>query len=157
MSISGISGQNYYSNAVYNQQNNRQQMQTDFAQLGQDLQSGNLTQAQSDYTNIQSLQQSMQANSNASGMRGMHHHHGVGGIEALLQELNSDPSTTTNVAQNTSPDGSSTQNQNSNSSSQSLQSIQSLISQYMQNMLTGMNNQESQAGALSLTNLNLTI
>ena len=157
MSISGISGQNYYSNAVYNQQNNRQQMQTDFAQLGQDLQSGNLTQAQSDYTNIQSLQQSSQANSNASGMRGMHHHHGGGGIEALLQELNSDSSTTTNVAQNTSSDGSSTQNQNSNSSSQSLQSIQSLISQYMQNMLIGMNNQESQAGALSLTNLNLTI
>lgn len=66
MSISGISGQNYFSNAIYNQQNNRQQMQTDFAQLGQDLQSGNLTQAQSDYTNIQSLQQSMQANSNSS-------------------------------------------------------------------------------------------
>ncbi len=152
MSISGISGSNFYTNALYNQQNQNQQtqnnfsqMQTDFAQLGADLQSGNLTQAQSDYSNIQSLQQSMHAH------HGHHHGGGGGGIEALLQALNNSDSSSSTTAQNTSTSNSSSTS--SDSANQLLASIQNLISQYMQNMESGYSNQENQAGNSSLMNI----
>jgi len=54
MSISGISSSNFWQ--TYNpgtQQNQFQQFQQEFQQLGQDLQSGNLSQAQSDFTTLQ--------------------------------------------------------------------------------------------------------
>src|ERR1700722_4760825 len=50
MSIAGIVGSNIFQNSVVQQTQNRfQQIQSQFQKLGQDLQSGNLTQAQSDF------------------------------------------------------------------------------------------------------------
>lgn len=56
MSVSGISGSNLF--ASYNSttvQNKFQQIQQGFQQLGQDLQTGNLSQAQTDFTALQKL------------------------------------------------------------------------------------------------------
>jgi len=56
MSVSGISSSNlfdYYS--TQNIQNRMQQFQQDFQQLGKDLQSGDLTAAESDFTTLQGL------------------------------------------------------------------------------------------------------
>jgi len=55
MSVSGIfsSDLSIYSNQ--NAQNNRQQFRKEFEQLGQDLQSGNLSAAQADFVSLQQL------------------------------------------------------------------------------------------------------
>ncbi|MGA3088969.1 MAG: hypothetical protein ABSD75_10170 [Terriglobales bacterium] len=53
MSVSGISSSFYSGQTV---QNNSQELQQVFQQLGQDLQSGNLSAAQSDFTALQQLQ-----------------------------------------------------------------------------------------------------
>ncbi len=53
MSIAGIAGSNLFQNSVVQQTQNRfQQIQSQFQKLGQDLQSGNLTQAQSDFASL---------------------------------------------------------------------------------------------------------
>jgi outer membrane protein assembly factor BamD (BamD/ComL family) len=54
MSVAGISSSlfDYSGQSV---QNNRQQIQQEFQQLGQDLESGNLSAAQSDFTTLQQL------------------------------------------------------------------------------------------------------
>ena len=51
MSVSGIS-----SSSLYHTQNVQNSFQEDFQQLGQDLQSGNLSAAQSDFATLQNLQ-----------------------------------------------------------------------------------------------------
>lgn len=51
MSVSGIS-----SSSLYNTQSVQNSFQKDFQQLGQDLQSGNLSAAQSDFATLQNLQ-----------------------------------------------------------------------------------------------------
>jgi outer membrane protein assembly factor BamD (BamD/ComL family) len=56
MSVSGISSSSFYYFDMQNAQNRVQQFQQDFEQLGQDLQSGNLTAAQTDFTDIQQLE-----------------------------------------------------------------------------------------------------
>lgn len=53
MSVSGISSTNFYSTEAT--QTNTQQFQQAFQQLGQDLQSGNLSAAQSDFATLQQL------------------------------------------------------------------------------------------------------
>jgi len=53
MSVSGISSSLYNAQSV---QSNFQQFQQAFKQLGQDLQSGNLSAAQSDFATLQKLQ-----------------------------------------------------------------------------------------------------
>jgi hypothetical protein len=53
MSVSGISSTNFYT--PEGTQTDRQQFQQAFQQLGQDLQSGNLTAAQSDFATLQQL------------------------------------------------------------------------------------------------------
>jgi outer membrane protein assembly factor BamD (BamD/ComL family) len=58
MSITSIGGsallsQLYVTQNTQNNQNQFQQIQTDFQQLGQDLQTGNLTQAQQDFAALQ--------------------------------------------------------------------------------------------------------
>jgi protein subunit release factor A len=53
MSVAGISGSNFFqSYFTPSAQNKFQQIQSQFQQLGQDLQSGNLTQAQADYATL---------------------------------------------------------------------------------------------------------
>jgi hypothetical protein len=53
MAIAGISSSNLFQNTVVQQTQNRfQQIQSQFQKLGQDLQSGNLTQAQSDFATL---------------------------------------------------------------------------------------------------------
>jgi soluble cytochrome b562 len=54
MSVSGISSGSYVYQTQSSQdwQSQFQKIQTEFQQLGQDLQAGNLTQAQSDYTTL---------------------------------------------------------------------------------------------------------
>jgi outer membrane protein assembly factor BamD (BamD/ComL family) len=55
-----------------------------FAQLGQDLQSGNLQAAQQDYTNLQQgVQQSV-----GQQVGGHHHHHHAGGAQNSSQHSN---------------------------------------------------------------------
>ena len=53
MSVSGILSSGLSSYNVQNLQSNRQQFQQEFQQLGTDLQSGNLSAAQSDFATLQ--------------------------------------------------------------------------------------------------------
>ena len=53
MSVSGISSSNLFANQTI--QNQVQQFQKEFQKLGQDLQSGNLSAAQSDFVTLQQL------------------------------------------------------------------------------------------------------
>jgi hypothetical protein len=56
MSVSGISGSSFFAGyGSSSVQNKFQQIQQGFQQLGQDLQSGNLTQAQSDFSSLEQL------------------------------------------------------------------------------------------------------
>jgi len=55
MSVAGISTSSLYNYNSQNVQNNFQQIQQTFQQLGQDLQSGNLSAAQSDFATLQKL------------------------------------------------------------------------------------------------------
>ncbi|MFZ0861666.1 MAG: hypothetical protein ABR881_09865 [Candidatus Sulfotelmatobacter sp.] len=55
MSVSGISSSNLFDSSKQTIQNNIQQFQKEFQQLGQDLQSGNLSAAQSDFVTLQQL------------------------------------------------------------------------------------------------------
>ena len=53
MSIAGIASSSLFQNSVVQQTQNRfQQIQSQFQKLGQDLQAGNLTQAQSDFATL---------------------------------------------------------------------------------------------------------
>jgi soluble cytochrome b562 len=66
MSVSGISSSSYLyqTQNLQNWQAQFQKIQTEFQQLGQDLQAGNLTQAQSDYTTLsQYISSTTQTNS----------------------------------------------------------------------------------------------
>src|SRR5271156_3370533 len=83
MSISGIANTALSSllTATQSAQNGNgrgkfQQIQSEFQQLGQDLQAGNLTQAQQDYATIQ---QDFQQQQQGAGQVHHHHHHGGGG------------------------------------------------------------------------------
>ena len=55
MSVSGISSSSFSTYGTQNSQTQLQQIQQAFQQLGQDLQSGNLTGAQSDFAALQQL------------------------------------------------------------------------------------------------------
>jgi len=55
MSVSGISSSNLFDYVTQSVQNRRQQFQQEFQQLGQDLQSGNLSAAQADFATLQQL------------------------------------------------------------------------------------------------------
>jgi hypothetical protein len=64
MSVSGISSSNLFDYNTQSVQNRRRQLQQEFQQLGQDLQSGNLSAAQADFATLQQL--GPQANSTSS-------------------------------------------------------------------------------------------
>jgi outer membrane protein assembly factor BamD (BamD/ComL family) len=53
MSVAGISSSNLFDFNTQSVQNRQQQFQQEFQQLGQDLQSGNLSAAQTDFTTFQ--------------------------------------------------------------------------------------------------------
>jgi hypothetical protein len=53
MSVAGISSSNLFDFTTQSVQNRKKQFQQEFQQLGQDLQSGNLSAAQTDFTTIQ--------------------------------------------------------------------------------------------------------
>ena len=55
MSVSGISSTSFFDNSSQSVQNKQAQIQKEFQQLGQDLQSGNTSAAQSDFTTLQKL------------------------------------------------------------------------------------------------------
>jgi outer membrane protein assembly factor BamD (BamD/ComL family) len=55
MSVSGISSSSFYNYGTQSVQSKMQQVQQEFQQLGQDLQSGNLSAAQSDFASLQQL------------------------------------------------------------------------------------------------------
>jgi len=63
MSVSGISSSNFSQYNSQNAQGVGQQIQQDFQQLGADLQSGNLSAAQSDYATLQQALPQNNANS----------------------------------------------------------------------------------------------
>lgn len=52
MSVSGVSSSNSLSQSLQTWQARAQKIQNEFQQLGQDLQAGNLTQAQSDFSTL---------------------------------------------------------------------------------------------------------
>lgn len=56
MSVAGIFGNSFLDDGVQNMQSTMQQMEQDFEQLGQDLQAGNLTAAQSDLATLRRLE-----------------------------------------------------------------------------------------------------
>jgi len=64
MSVSGISSSSFLSYSTQDVQSKVKQMQQDFQQLGQDLESGNLSAAQSDFATLQQL--TPQKNSSSS-------------------------------------------------------------------------------------------
>ena len=67
MSVSGISSSSSLSQTMQTWQAQAQKVQTEFQQLGQDLQAGNLTQAQSDFSTLnQNNSAPMQTNSSVS-------------------------------------------------------------------------------------------
>lgn len=55
MSVSGILSSSIYSGESQSVQNTAQQLRQEFQQLGKDLQSGNLSAAQSDFTTLENL------------------------------------------------------------------------------------------------------
>ena len=55
MSVSGISSSNLFDYITQSVQTRRQQFQQEFQQIGQDLQSGNLSAAQADFATLQQL------------------------------------------------------------------------------------------------------
>ena len=67
MSVSGISSSSLFDYNTQSVQNKMQQFQQEFQQLGQDLQSGNLSAAQSDFATLQ--QYAPQTNSTSSRRR----------------------------------------------------------------------------------------
>lgn len=64
MSVSGISSSSLFDYGTQSVQNQMQQFQQEFQQLGQDLQSGNLSAAQSDFATLQ--QNAPQSNATSS-------------------------------------------------------------------------------------------
>jgi len=85
MSVSGVSASNTLSQAWQNWQAQAQKVQSEFQQLGRDLQAGNLSQAQSDFSvlsqNVASRLQSNNSLSQAlSSLRLAHHAHNHAGV-----------------------------------------------------------------------------
>jgi len=67
MSISGVSSSSSLSQSLQAWQAKAQKIETEFQQLGQDLQAGNLSQAQSDFSTLsQNFSGSVQSNSTLS-------------------------------------------------------------------------------------------
>jgi outer membrane protein assembly factor BamD (BamD/ComL family) len=67
MSLSGVSASSSLTQSVQAWQAKAQKVQSEFQQLGQDLQAGNLTQAQSDFSILnQNISTPMQTNSSIS-------------------------------------------------------------------------------------------
>jgi outer membrane protein assembly factor BamD (BamD/ComL family) len=67
MSVAGISASSAFNVSNQNVTSKREQIQQEFQQLGQDLQSGNLTAAQSDFTTLQQLVPKLSTISTSSG------------------------------------------------------------------------------------------
>lgn len=67
MSLSGISSSNLFHYETSSVQNQRQQFQQEFQQLGQDLQSGNLSAAQSDFATLQQIVSNNSATQSTAG------------------------------------------------------------------------------------------
>jgi len=55
MSVSGISSSNFFYNSLQSVQDRMKQFRQEFQQLGEDLQSGNLSAAQADFASLQQL------------------------------------------------------------------------------------------------------
>lgn len=72
MSIAGIASSILFQPQSV-QSNYSQQFQTEFQQLGHDLQAGNITSAQQDFA---TLQQDLQQSNGAGQVQPHHHHHG---------------------------------------------------------------------------------
>jgi len=83
MSVAGISSSNLF-NINDSRRSVESEMKQEFAQLGQDLQSGNLSAAQQDFATIQ---QDMQSNAVQSGGHRHHHHGGENAISSLFSQL----------------------------------------------------------------------
>jgi hypothetical protein len=67
MSVSGVSSSSSLSQTVQTWQAKAQKIQSEFQQLGQDLQAGNLSQAQSDFSTLnQNISTPVQTNSSIS-------------------------------------------------------------------------------------------
>ena len=84
MSVSGISSSNLFDYSTQSVQNRRQQFQQEFQQLGQDLQSGNLSAAQADFAALQQLGPQTNSTSSAQSNNSI-----VQAFNQLAQDLKS--------------------------------------------------------------------
>jgi SOS-response transcriptional repressor LexA len=85
MSVSGILASSTLSQTWQNRQAQAQKVQTEFQQLGRDLQAGSLSQAQSDFSALsQNVSSRLQSNhplpQTLSFLRSVHHNAGVGSL-----------------------------------------------------------------------------
>ena len=72
MSVAGISSSSFFDYNAESVQSTRQQIEQEFQQLGQNLESGNLSAAQSDYATLQqALPTSAQISPHAPATRGL--------------------------------------------------------------------------------------
>jgi len=83
MAVAGLAATSFFSGAIGQSAHNRfRHTQQDFQQLGQDLQAGNLTQAQSDFAALQKDYPGAQANSGVESG-------GAAAFQKLAQDLQS--------------------------------------------------------------------
>jgi hypothetical protein len=69
MSVSGISSTSFFGSSTQSVLSNTQKFRKEFQQLGQDLQSGNISAAQSDFATLQQLGPQSSSASSASYRR----------------------------------------------------------------------------------------
>jgi hypothetical protein len=120
MSVLGIASSSLFDYLTQSLQGKKQQFQQEFQQLGQDLQAGNLTAAQSDYTTLQKDFQSMATHGEA--VHGHRHYHETGSSDSSQIAINE----LLNVL------GSALQSGNLSSAQQAYTSLQQDLSQMAQ-------------------------
>jgi hypothetical protein len=92
MSVLGIASSSIFSqiSSLATQQSKSQKLQQGFQQLGQDLQSGNVSQAQSDFSSLQQLLPGGQQNSGAASTSGAQSSNPLAtAVSQLAQDLKS--------------------------------------------------------------------
>ena len=90
MSVAGVCSSSFGSYDVQGIQNRRQQFRQDFDQLGKDLQSGNLSAAQSDFATLQALRPNQSTSTSSSASTISTTTQGVDSVPQEFQQLSKD-------------------------------------------------------------------
>jgi soluble cytochrome b562 len=146
MSVSGISSGSSYAYGVQTSQNQMQQFWQDFKQLGQDLQSGNLSAAQSDFasstssSSTSSTSSSQSTNSIAQAFSQLSQDLQSGNLSAAQQDystIQQDFQTQATQGHHHHHHGSSSDSNSSESSSSGSNEITQLFDQLGQSLQSG--------------------